>query len=157
MEYFAFEKEFVDKGIPCIPMIVRLKLDLVGIKLKLAQWNRFDQEERLALSAGACESPEEQSIYKTILKVLIEESSGEKAVLLSPDPSPVWQDTDRVPELLQAKAAEFGWNIGQRRWKGLTNLQRFSLIKLCQPGHENRNFPSAMQEFGLTVTGPPVY
>jgi hypothetical protein len=28
-------------------------------------------------------------------------------------------------------------------------LQRFVLIKLCRPGHENENFPKAVKEFGL--------
>ncbi|HMJ70182.1 MAG TPA: nitrate reductase associated protein [Cyclobacteriaceae bacterium] len=28
-----------------------------------------------------------------------------------------------------------------------TELQRFALLKLTRPGHENRNFPRAVTEF----------
>ncbi|MDA0674030.1 MAG: hypothetical protein O3C67_10055, partial [Cyanobacteria bacterium] len=36
---------------------------------------------------------------------------------------------------------------------GLIPLQRFALIKLSRPGHENRNFLPACQEFGLGNQG----
>jgi hypothetical protein len=40
-------------------------------------------------------------------------------------------------------------NISLTQWRGLTVLQRFALLKLTRPGHENKNFSKAMKEFGL--------
>jgi hypothetical protein len=34
-------------------------------------------------------------------------------------------------------------------WKDLSILQRFALIKLSRPSHENKNFLSALAEFNL--------
>ena len=41
IQYFLFEEDFIEKNVRCIPMIVRYKLDTVGIKLQLSQWSRF--------------------------------------------------------------------------------------------------------------------
>jgi hypothetical protein len=62
---------------------------------------------------------------------------------------PAWGNLEEIPELLQEKAKEFNWEITNEQWSGLTNLQRFALTKLYRPGHENKNFPKAMKEFGL--------
>ncbi|MBC7424630.1 MAG: hypothetical protein H7334_14405 [Ferruginibacter sp.] len=43
------------------------------------------------------------------------------------------------------------WVITVYKWKRLTHLQRFALLKLFSPRHENKNFPKAMVEFGLAV------
>lgn len=36
-------------------------------------------------------------------------------------------------------------------WAELNELQRFALVKLSHPGHEHRNLPRALAEFGLLV------
>jgi hypothetical protein len=51
--------------------------------------------------------------------------------------------------MLIEKAKEFDLIITTGKWKNLTNLQRYTLLKLCRPGHENKNFPKAVKEFGL--------
>jgi len=33
IEYFKFEEDFIEEDVRCIPMIVRFKMDLAGIKL----------------------------------------------------------------------------------------------------------------------------
>jgi hypothetical protein len=78
--------------------------------------------------------------------------TGGDAKALVINPAPLWANLKKVPEGLQQKAAEFNWFITVKKWAGLTNLQRFALLKLFSPGHENRNFPKAMKEFGLATT-----
>jgi hypothetical protein len=48
-----------------------------------------------------------------------------------------------------SKALEFGWEVTLNGWNALSNLQRYSLLKLTKPSHENKNFPIALREFGL--------
>ncbi|MGK7938235.1 MAG: nitrate reductase associated protein, partial [Xenococcaceae cyanobacterium] len=48
------------------------------------------------------------------------------------------------------KASEVDVAITQEQWKSLTPLQRFALIKLSRPSHENKNFLPAAKEFGLS-------
>jgi hypothetical protein len=65
------------------------------------------------------------------------------------DINPEWSRMNEIPVSLQEKANEFGWEISVAQWSSLSDLQRFALLKLKRPGHENKNFPIAMKEFGL--------
>ena len=47
---FGFEADFVG-DLRCIPMAVRRKLDLVGVKLKLSHWSQ-PQRGRTAAAPG---------------------------------------------------------------------------------------------------------
>jgi hypothetical protein len=150
IEYFLFEDDFVEANVRCIPMIVRFKMDAVGIKLPLEVWCKFSVSERTELAVTPCKTPEELLAYHDYLNKLVREYTGEEALELKIDLNPFWADLQNVPESLQKKAGEFGWFISINQWKRLSDLQRFALLKLFSPGHENKNFPKAMEEFGLT-------
>ena len=152
IEYFNFEEDFVEKNIRCIPMIVRFKMDKAGIKLKLAEWSRFSIDERVELAKKTCSNEEEAEQYNDYLTGLIKKYTGKEATVLAIDQHPGWAGLDEVPDILQEKFKELDRYISAEQWNGLTDLQRFALLKLCRPGHENRNFPKAMKEFGLLST-----
>jgi hypothetical protein len=149
IEYFGFEEDFVEENVRCIPMIVRFKMDKAGIKLKLSEWCKFKNEERIQLALLQCETPEDVLVYNRYLTGLIWKYAATEATVLQINEQPDWANLDSIPVLLQEKANEFDWQITIEQWKGLTNLQRFALTKLYRPGHENKNFPKAIKEFGL--------
>jgi hypothetical protein len=149
IEYFDFEEDFVEENVRCIPMIVRFKMDAAGIKLKLAEWSKFKVDERIALAINPVATNYEAVQYNNYLAGLIKKYTNAKATSLALEIQPAWSVLNTVPEMLQEKANECGWQISTEQWQGLTNLQRFALLKLCRPGHENKNFPKAMKEFGL--------
>jgi hypothetical protein len=149
LEYFDFEEDFVEKNMRCIPMIVRLKLDLAGIKLRLDEWNRLLVEERIGLATRACSDNEEATNYRNHLVALVRERSQREATDLAKDLNPAWADLSQVPELLKERLAEEDVFVSLSRWRKLTDLQRFALLKLCRPGHESKNFAKALKEFGL--------
>ena len=149
IEYFNFEEDFIEKNIRCIPMIVRFKMDKAGIKLKLAEWSRFSVDERMELAKKSCSNEEEAMLYNEYLTGLIKKYTGKEPTGLPIDPHPGWAGLYELPDLLQNKLEKLGWSIQVRQWESLTNLQRFALLKLCKEGHESKNFPKAMKEFGL--------
>jgi hypothetical protein len=149
IEYFRFEEDFVEKNIRCIPMIVRFKMDAAGIKLRLAEWAQFKPDERIELATKRCTTQAEISAYRTYLAQLIALRAGHEATYMDIDKDPEWARLAGVSESLEQKATEFGWSISLSQWQALTDLQRFALVKLKRPGHENKNFPKAMREFGL--------
>lgn len=149
LEYFKFEEDFVEKNVRCIPMIVRFKMDAAGIKLKLAEWSKFSVDERIELAVKPCTTKKETEGYRTYLADLIKKYTRQEATYMEVEQFPVWANTDFVPGLLNDKAKEFGWTISTEQWKSLTELQRFALSKLYKEGHENKNFPKAIREFGL--------
>jgi hypothetical protein len=149
VEYFDFEEDFVEENIRCIPMLVRFKLDLVGIKLKLNEWSKFSFDERKTLLVLPIDVTHEKEEYERYLRELVTKYTGKAATDLAVDQRPAWADVDGITEELRLMAVEHQCDLTIEAWKTLTNLQRFALVKLCRPGHENKNFPKAIKEFGL--------
>ena len=148
MTFFNFEADFVD-SLRCIPMIVRLKLDTCGVKLKLAEWNHFTQVECQQLVDLPCEQSVAVQAYKEYVSRLIFEHTQHEASLLSIDPQPPWLNDREIPPGIETKVSESQAKISLAQWVNLTPLQRFALIKLTRSQHENNNFLPALAEFGL--------
>jgi hypothetical protein len=148
IEYFDFEQDFMDDNIRCIPMIVRFKLDSCGIKLKLKEWNKMTVVERESMATLPINSSDDLNTYRKYVEELIQKHTGENPTILEvQDLSSL--STHQLPQRLQDKLAEQKMNITINQWKNLRTLQRYALLKLTRPGHENKNFPKAMKEFGL--------
>jgi len=149
IEYFNFEEDFIEKNVRCIPMIVRFKMDTAGIKLKLAEWSKFSVDERIELAKKVCNNDREAEQYNHYLAGLVKKYTGKEATTLIVESNPESANENVVPDILNEKLKDFGWQLPVTEWRTLTNLQRFALIKLCKEGHENKNLPKAMREFGL--------
>ncbi|QQE63478.1 hypothetical protein GFS31_01430 [Leptolyngbya sp. BL0902] len=145
---FQFEQDFADT-LHCVPMGVRLKLDTCGIKLSLAQWNQLDRAERQQLMALPCDNAATVATYRDYLAGLIDQHQSGPVKTLAVDSQPPWAQTDEIPPAVQQRAEELGSPLTADQWQALTPLQRFALIKLSRPSHENHNFLPALQEFGL--------
>ena len=145
---FQFEANSEERHL-CIPMEVRLKLDLCGLKLQVSQWQILSQSQQDALADLPFATSEQLECFREAVKKTVLESSGIPASDLLVATSPPWEDRTVIPTRLQEKALEFGCVLRLAQWAALTSLQRFALIKLVRPGHENRNFSPALKEFGL--------
>jgi hypothetical protein len=150
-QFFQFEADFVN-SLRCIPMQVRFNLDTCGIKLKLAHWNHFSIEERQALVEMPCGEESEIQAYRKFLQQQVIKQTGTPPSELPIDSHPAWLDSTTIPETVQAKAQEFGLQLTLEQWEKLTPVQRFALIKLSRPSHENLNFLPALKEFNLLET-----
>ena len=146
--YFKFEADFVS-SLRCIPMLVRMKLDNCGVKLKLAHWNQFSQLERQTLVDMPCTTQPQRQSYRQFLQDLVTVKTGKPASELAIDPNPPWLNETEIPEPVRTKAKECEVTISLDSWSSLTPAQRFALIKLSRPSHENKNFIPALKEFGI--------
>lgn len=147
-KFFQFEADFVS-SLRCIPMVVRYKLDTCGIKLKLSHWNHFNLAEREALVDLPCVTAGEIKTYREFLQELVIKQTGAPASELTIEENPAWMDGKNIPSDVLEKAKEEGVNITIEKWEILSPVQRFALIKLSRPSHENHNFLPAMKEFQL--------
>lgn len=147
--FFAFESDFVD-SLRCIPMIVRYKLDTCRVKLQLADWAKFNYQEKDQLADLPCHSAEEVEAYTGFVNGLVWKYTSTVPSLLK-NLDPAWVHM-HVPAEVREKAQE--WNcpvISASQWMQLDVLERFALVKLSRSGHEGRNFPRALAEFGLAT------
>lgn len=148
VHFFNFEADFVD-SLRCIPMQVRIKLDSCGVKLKLTHWHQFTQQERQFIVDMPCTTAEEIKTYRQYLQQLVMKHTGTSATELPVDPQPAWMDATTIPHSIQEKAQEFEVSLTSQQWAALSPTQRFALIKLSRPSHENKNFLPALKEFKI--------
>ena len=146
--FFQFETDFVE-SLRCIPMQVRYNLDTCGVKLKLDHWKHFSAEQKQALVNIPCNTVSEAEAYRDELQAWVMEQTGAPAKTLPIEEQPAWLNDSVIPADVIAKATECELAISQAQWESLAPIQRFVLIKLSRPSHENRNFVPAMKEFGL--------
>jgi hypothetical protein len=146
---FAFETDFAGT-LHCIPMSVRMKLDQVGIKLSLKQWNRLPGAERQALIDRPCVDAAQTAAYRGSLSRAITAYTRSEVEYADVDPAAPWADSTVVPPRIVAWAQDLSVAPpSAAQWAMLTPLQRFTLFKLTRPGHSNENFLPAMREFSL--------
>ena len=144
---FHFEADFT-ANLRCIPMAVRRKLDLAGVKLKLQHWSELGETERAELLAW----PDDPAAIEALRQHLQARTSALSAGQAKDLPRPsgeAWQQADQLPEVLAASCTQLGLGVRASGWAELSELQRFTLVKLSHPGHEHRNLPRALAEFGL--------
>jgi hypothetical protein len=147
---FEFEADFA-RDLRCIPMVVRFKLDRCGVKLSLRQWSRIGAVQRFALADRACDTESEAAVYRQALLQLIADcQAGDPVFLPESDTAQSWSDASTVAVRVAEMIAVLGLPpMNASAWAKLSTLQRFALLKLTRPGHDNENFLPAMREFGL--------
>jgi hypothetical protein len=154
MDYlFRFEQ---DKyyALRRIPMAMRIKLDLRGVKLSIRDWSKFSREDREALAGMPYESPEQLLAFRTRVIVLIAAIAGD-STQTPPCPRPApWEITEEIPAQVVCQTAALGARGPTRaQWAALSGLQRYALVKLTRKGAKNEKLPAALKEFGLMPAG----
>lgn len=144
--YFQFEADFI-QSLRCIPLSVRYKLDTCGVKLKLNHWHEFSPAERQQCLTQICDSPETIAAYRELVQGLVLHYTGQPASTLNLPVDPPWENAESIFSQVLDQAKSVGRSLSLAEWRSLSVLQRFSLIKLSQLGHENRNFVPALDEF----------
>ena len=144
---FDFEADFTS-DLRCIPMAVRRKLDLAGVKLKLSHWGALAGPERQRLLQWPDHSQAIEQLRQWLLERTAAMADGQ-AKLLPAAVTDDWQQAEQLPALLEASCRQLQLPLPNTAWQELNELQRFALVKLSHPGHEHRNLPAALREFGL--------
>ncbi len=142
--YFNFEDDFI-KDLRCIPLCVRRKLDLIGIKLKLTHWHEFNLIEKTKI-VNWPDTKKELFELKIFLKKITSNSKYGEAKEIEISINLPWQDKNKVPEPVLKSALERGINISIEKWRNLNELDRFAFCKLIRPNHEHHNLDKALVE-----------
>lgn len=144
---FAFERDFVGNW-RCIPLSLRRKLDLAGIKLRLRQWLALSVSQRQELVSWPDDDRALEAMVQRILVLTAGQQEGD-APRFPPVRGEPWQRHGALPEHLQQQAAKAGHRLDDSRWTELAELERFALCKLARPGHDHHNLEAALSEILL--------
>ena len=142
--YFNFEDDFI-KDLRCIPLCVRRKLDLIGIKLKLTHWQDFNLIEKNKI-VDCPDSKNDLIDLKTFLKEITSNSKYGEAKEIEISINQPWQNKNKVPDQVLKSALARGINISVEKWRNLDELDRFAFCKLIRPSHEHNNLDRAFDE-----------
>ena len=141
---FAFEQDFIGNW-RCIPLCVRRKLDLCGVKLKLNHWLQLSKDQRQVLVdwPDAADSLEQ---FRQHLRDCTRTMADGMAMDLQPVSGASWQKLAELPAAVQEAATARGVFLSLEQWEQLSELDRFALCKLARPGHDHHNLEAAFSE-----------
>ncbi|MEK7377264.1 MAG: nitrate reductase associated protein [Candidatus Binatota bacterium] len=143
---YRFESE-VYPTLSRIPLHVRMKLDLTGVKISLKSWLAFSLEERNVLCHLPVETDEERRVFSSYLNLLSRRYFGEDAALGSPVSDPPWEELARIPDSVQARGNETDKAVTVEEWSRWDLGQRYALFKLSISKNEPEVFFAALKEF----------
>ena len=142
---FNFEDE-VHHSLACVPMAVRRKLDRVGVKVSLEQWQTLAQHERLAICHLPADSDEERETVRTYLEETVKARAGTATKALSEEIQRSAEPPNAPPAQLIENAQVAGVTLNQQVWDRLDADARYALIKLGGTAQQSHNFVAALRE-----------
>jgi hypothetical protein len=145
MRRFDFEAD-VYESLSCVPMVVRRKLDRLGIKIGLEQWQKLGRGERLMICHAPADQPEECDALKLFIHEAALARSGTPPRPLSEDGRRHADPPVEPPSLLVSNARRLGVNLTAGEWERLNDDERYALIKLGGDLRPSHNFEAALNE-----------
>ena len=139
---FDFEKELYET-LDLIPLSVRRKLDLAGVKLHLNQWQALSRVERLVVCHFPAGSPEERDVLAAALREAVKRRAGTDVATMKPAAHDAASDAGQLPPDVARLVALLG--LPEKRWSLLDPDERFALAKMARGGTDK--FMSAWSEF----------
>lgn len=144
---FAFEGE-VHTTLDCVPLTVRRKLDLSGLKISLAGWQALPRAQRLALCHLPVETEEEVAVYAEVLRGF----AAQAGVPLAPLPEgPADRAAWSAAAARARAAARLGADApGEEAIARLDEEERYAVCKLSEPKREVDKLLVLLGELGIT-------
>lgn len=143
---YRFEME-IYPTLSRIPLHVRMKLDLTGVKISLKTWLAFSLEERHALCHLPVETEEEKKTFVSFLDSLSRRYLGENAVVVAPISDPPWEDRDHIPDSVLRRSREGHGEVMPEEWHRWNPYQRYALYKVSISKNEPEQFYDLLGEF----------
>ncbi len=142
---FRFEDE-VHHELACVPMAVRRKLDRVGFKVSLEQWQALAQYERLAICHLPSAADDERDALRSFVEGAVRARSGVAAKALPDEVKRSAEPPAAPPQTLVENARAAGIALDQPAWDRLDEDERYALIKLGGGAERGHNFVAALRE-----------
>jgi hypothetical protein len=146
LRQFEFEAD-IYHTLSCVPMAARRKLDRVGIKIGLEQWQQLGRGERLMICHAPAGSPEECDALRLFIHEAALAHSGSPPHQLAPESRQSAEPPTEPPPALVANANALGVALTQPEWERLDDDERYALVKLGATERPSHNLKAALLEF----------
>ncbi len=145
MRRFEFEAE-VYESLSCVPMAARRKLDRLGLKIGLEQWQQLGRGERLMICHAPAAEPDECEALRLFIHEAAVARSGSPPRPLSDESRQDAEPPAEPPPVLVANAHSLGVTLIAQEWERLDDDERYALIKLGNGPRPSHNFKAALHE-----------
>jgi hypothetical protein len=142
---FAYESEFY-LSLSRVPMYVRMKMDLTGVKISLTDWLAFSFEERTVLCHFPIDTEEEKQAFIGYLDFLSRKCCGEPLALTDALNSSLWDGSDEVPSSVIDKSAMKSRAVTREEWTRWKFHERYALYKTAIAKRDTEAFFALLGE-----------
>ncbi len=125
---FTYESEFYST-LSRVPMYVRMKMDLTGVKISLDDWLAFSFEERTVLCHLPVDTEEEKQVFISYLDFLSRKYCGGPMDLTQALDSSLWNDLNQVPAAVAEKSALKDHAVTREEWTRWKFHERYAVYK----------------------------
>ena len=129
-----------------LPLHVRMKLDLTGVKLSLKDWLAFHIEERIVICHLPVEDEDEKQAFRKYLNFLSQQYCGAPAKMLPPMDPFSWAISDRVPGPVLEQSSGNGKAVTLEEWTNWASHQRYALYKTAVSRSEPEKFFAVLEQ-----------
>jgi hypothetical protein len=147
---FSFERELY-ATLDLVPLAVRRRLDLAGLKISLAGWQALPDVDRRALADAAASGVDDDASVTAFAETL-RAAAARAGVTLAHLPLPAghwpWRGPT-VPPVLGARLVELQATLDDATWSSLSDEDRYVLLKLADAKREHERLRAALVELGL--------
>jgi len=149
---FEFEGD-LHRTLEFIPLAVRRKLDLAGLKLSLKAWTAMTRAEKLAICHLPVDGPGDLDVYREALQGFAHRAGHVIEPLEGGPVDPSGWAPGRVPQSVAARVAEMAGDISDEQWSAFPEEARYVLLKLAEPRRNPEKLVAALRE--LRLQPPP--
>ena len=151
---FDFESEEY-ATLELVPMSVRRKLDLAGVKLHLNQWQALSRAERLVVCHFPADSSEEREVLAAFLAEAVKRRGCGELSTMPPAPDTA-ADANHMPSEVARLISE--WELDGESWsRRFDPDERYALAKLTRgPADKFVRAWSAFTQMAATADSQPL-
>jgi hypothetical protein len=148
---FGFEKEYSD-DLHFIPIGMRYRLDLAGLKVGLAAWLGIPVPERFFLLKMPIGTGGDIAAFRDRLSRSLADCLPTSIACADPA---AWANDFPPPQSVREACESAGMPIEAAHWSRFPELQRYALKKLSLSRRQPDAFRKAMEEFSSVKKDPP--
>ncbi len=142
---FEHETEFYPT-LSRLPLYVRMKLDITGVKVSLKDWLAFSMEERQVLCHFSLETEEEKQIFSSYLNFLCRKYRGKSVEMVAPMNESLWNTVDQIPQNVLERSQAEAQVVNRQEWNGWKSHQRYAIYKTAISKTEPEQFFAVLKE-----------
>jgi len=131
-----------------LPLDLRRKLDVTGIKLSLKDWQALSLEERTVLCHLPCDADDETAAFTNYLDFLLRKYTGAPIERMAALDRALWSPM-AVPHAVAEKSSALNRTVTLDRWHRWPSHDRYALYKTAV----SKSQPQAFEQVLIELLG----